>query len=132
MEHAAVRTDLPPRAREHVPAIARCSWQAALVTDTDWKAVVRSADGYRTREPVQPAALGHAEATLHVVLPETLRDLYLATDGVVDEPGQWFVIWPTRDQKRRGIRRRRRPTARSGRLRGRRNRESLLRPFRRR
>jgi len=80
--------------RELVPTIARCNWQAALVSDADWKAVVRSVDGYRTREPVQRAELDQAEATLHVALPEMLRDLYLATDGVVDEPGQWFVIWP--------------------------------------
>jgi hypothetical protein len=29
-----------------------------------------------------------------VTLPSALRALYLASDGVFDEPGQWFVIWP--------------------------------------
>ena len=64
------------------------------MSGTDWKAVVRAADGYRTREPAQRSALDQAEVALQVVLPDTLRDLYLATDGVFDEPGQWFVIWP--------------------------------------
>jgi hypothetical protein len=31
---------------------------------------------------------------LGVVLPDELRVLYQAADGVFDRAGQWFVVWP--------------------------------------
>lgn len=45
-----------------------------------------------------------AEALLGAVFPADLRTLFLATDGVFDQPGQWFVVWPlgevvTRNQR---------------------------------
>ena len=35
-----------------------------------------------------------AEAELGATFPGEIRSLYLTSDGVFDEPGQWFVIWP--------------------------------------
>lgn len=34
------------------------------------------------------------EAALNARLPEGLRDLYRASDGVFDRDGQWYVVWP--------------------------------------
>jgi cell wall assembly regulator SMI1 len=49
------------------------------------------------RNPAEPAAINAAELALGVTFPEALRLLYLASDGVFDDPGQWFVIWPLAD-----------------------------------
>jgi cell wall assembly regulator SMI1 len=67
------------------------------VPPCSWIAVLRAADGCRLRAPVTPAGVDAAEGELAVTFPGELRALYLASDGVLDEPGQWFVIWPLAD-----------------------------------
>jgi hypothetical protein len=47
----------------------------------------------RLRAPATPSSLGYAESELEVIFPGGLRALYLASNGVLDEPGQWFIIW---------------------------------------
>jgi SMI1 / KNR4 family (SUKH-1) len=69
-------------------------WQAVLVPDVDWTAVLRADDGCRMPEPGGASAISAAESALGVTFPGDLRALYLVSDGVFDEPGQWFVIWP--------------------------------------
>lgn len=59
-----------------------------------WSAVLGAADGCRLCAPATPSRLGDAEAELGVTCPGEFRSLYLTSDGVFDEPGQWFVIWP--------------------------------------
>ena len=59
-----------------------------------WIAALRGAGGGRLRSPAAPSSLSAAESELEVTFPAGLRALYLASDGVFDEPGQWFVIWP--------------------------------------
>ena len=34
-------------------------------------------------------------------LPDELRQLYLQSDGIWDQAGQWFVIWPLRELQER-------------------------------
>ena len=53
------------------------------------------------RFAVSEADLEVCESGLGVRLPSDLRELYLATNGVWDEPGQWFVIWRLEDVAKR-------------------------------
>jgi hypothetical protein len=69
-------------------------WQTVPVPDVDWTAVLRADDGSRMRDPAGASAISAAESALGVVFPGDLRALYLVSDGVFDEPGQWFIIWP--------------------------------------
>ena len=73
---------------------AQSRWQAGLVPDVDWIAVLRADDGYRLRDAAEASAVRFAESALGVTFPAALRALYLASDGVFDEPGRWLVIWP--------------------------------------
>ncbi len=46
------------------------------------------------RTPARASAINAGESALGLTFPGDLRALYLTSDGVFDEPGQWFVIWP--------------------------------------
>lgn len=71
------------------------AWQGWSMPEMDWTAVVASTDdGYTLGEPASVSDLTHAESALGTRLPDLLRDLYLAMNGVFDAPGQWHVIWP--------------------------------------
>jgi cell wall assembly regulator SMI1 len=72
----------------------RSRWQAGSVPSVDWTAVLRTDDGYWLRDSVGASAICNAESALEGTFPAALRSLYPASDGVFDEPGQWFVIWP--------------------------------------
>ena len=67
------------------------------MSPSSWITALRTAGGCRLRAPVTPAGFDTAECELEVTFPGELRALYLASDGVLDEPGQWFVIWPLAD-----------------------------------
>jgi len=54
-------------------------------------------DGVRLQSGVTDEELRDAEADLGCHLPQKLTSLYYRTDGVWDEPGQWFVIWALAD-----------------------------------
>jgi hypothetical protein len=60
----------------------------------DWTTVLGAYDGCWMRAPAGAAAINAGESALGLTFPGDLRALYLASDGVFDEPGQWFVIWP--------------------------------------
>ena len=64
------------------------------VSDPDWFALLTATDGYGLGEPTPTETLDQAEATIGVSLPPSLRALYRVTDGVLDKPGEWQVIWP--------------------------------------
>lgn len=62
----------------------------------DWRRMLRDA-GHEPRPAATASAIAEVERTLGVTLPAELRDLYLASDGVYDASGEWFVIWPLAD-----------------------------------
>jgi hypothetical protein len=59
--------------------------------------VLSADDGLRLEAGAATEAIEKTESALDATLPSALRDLYQASDGVWDEPGQWFVIWPLAD-----------------------------------
>ena len=61
---------------------------------TEWVASLSTVDGLRLQQGASAHDIDECESTLRSRLPSALRNLYLASDGVWDEPGQWFVIWP--------------------------------------
>jgi hypothetical protein len=61
---------------------------------TDWRVLLQGADGYQTRPGATEELLAEHEERLGAVFPTGLRKLYQASDGVFDERGRWFVVWP--------------------------------------
>jgi cell wall assembly regulator SMI1 len=68
---------------------------------TDWLRLLTRAEGYRVGPGATAEDLARYEETLEATFPTPLRKLYLATDGVYDERGQWFVVWPLDELARR-------------------------------
>jgi hypothetical protein len=60
----------------------------------DWRQLLGSDDGCELRPGAAAGEVAAAEAVLGAVFPDDLRGVYLASNGVFDRPGQWFVIWP--------------------------------------
>jgi hypothetical protein len=60
----------------------------------DWRRLLGVDNGYQLRPGAGPDKVAAAEAALEAVFPADLKELYLASDGVFDAPGEWFVIWP--------------------------------------
>ena len=58
-----------------------------------WPMETPGADGYEVGEPATPQQIDEAEEQLVTRLRRALRDLYLTCDGILDQPGQWWVIW---------------------------------------
>lgn len=79
----------------------RCSghWHGRLpqVERSDWRATLSTYDGVRLQFGALIDDLHACEDGIGSPLPPELRWLYLASDGVWNEPGQWFVIWPLAD-----------------------------------
>lgn len=60
----------------------------------EWRQLL-GADGWYELCPGAAAGeVAAVEAALEAVFPAQLREVYLASDGVFDRAGQWFVIWP--------------------------------------
>ncbi len=83
-------------ARARLPPVDNtwAGWQSCLVAVTDWRQMRSADDGYALRPGAAPGEVAAAETALAAVFPAELRQLYLASDGVFDRPGQWFTIWP--------------------------------------
>ena len=60
----------------------------------DWLSALSHDDRIRPQPGARAEVVAESESALGVTLPVALRELYLESDGVWDEPGQWFVIWP--------------------------------------
>jgi SMI1 / KNR4 family (SUKH-1) len=60
----------------------------------DWLQLFSADDGYELCPGAADGEFAAAEAALAAVFGEDLRQVYLASNGVFDLPGQWFVIWP--------------------------------------
>jgi hypothetical protein len=58
-----------------------------------WRGLL-DADGHNLRPGARPDAISEAERVIGLRFPGELRSLYLASDGVFDTGGQWWVIWP--------------------------------------
>ena len=59
----------------------------------DWTQIL-SADRFQLQPGATVDEVTAAEAALATKLSAELRGLYLATDGVYDNQGEWFVVWP--------------------------------------
>jgi SMI1 / KNR4 family (SUKH-1) len=71
------------------------SCDPSTVSNFDWaKTLAASDDGFGVGAPVEAASLEHAESVIQTALPPTLRALYQVTDGILDKPGEWYVVWP--------------------------------------
>jgi hypothetical protein len=44
--------------------------------------------------PCSSARIADGERSLGAALPDELVALYRAADGLFDEPGQWYIVWP--------------------------------------
>ncbi len=73
------------------------------MADADWLAVLTVTDGYDLTAPVPSGALAHVEESLGASIPSGLRALYEVTDGVLDKPGEWQVIWTVEELSRRNL-----------------------------
>jgi hypothetical protein len=62
--------------------------------DVEWIQMLTAANGYQLNQPASRAMIAAAESALGAEFPSDLRELYLASDGAIDSPGQWFVVWP--------------------------------------
>lgn len=67
---------------------------AGLPGGIDWRQLLSADDGYALCPGAAGGEVAAAEAALGAVFAEDLRQVYLASNGVLDRPGQWFVIWP--------------------------------------
>src|SRR5690349_19543345 len=81
----------------------RSHWRGTLlqVDRTDWTAILSADDGIRLQRGASIDDLHACETALGSPLPSELRRLYLVSDGVWDERGQWFAIWPLADVAQR-------------------------------
>jgi cell wall assembly regulator SMI1 len=63
----------------------------------DWTALLATDGGFRLQNGVTDEELQVAEANLGCRPPEKLTSLHRLTNGVWDDSGQWYVIWPMVD-----------------------------------
>ena len=64
------------------------------MAEFDRRAALTADDGNDLRPAGSIADLERVEASLSVVLPADLRDLYRVSNGMFDKPGEWFVVRP--------------------------------------
>ncbi|GAA1708530.1 hypothetical protein GCM10009745_65460 [Kribbella yunnanensis] len=66
-----------------------------------WRRTLQAAaDGLELRPPADAGEIAAVELRLGIGLPAELRGLYEATDGILDKPGEWFVMWRLGDVAR--------------------------------
>lgn len=63
------------------------------IGDESWVEIVR-ASGHRLGPPCRASDLADLVFRLGTEVPQDLQRLYRLGNGVFDEPGQWWVIWP--------------------------------------
>ncbi|MGX6600956.1 SMI1/KNR4 family protein [Micromonosporaceae bacterium Da 78-11] len=68
---------------------------------TDWHALLTAAAGFQAQPGATAAGVALLEERLQATLSAQLRKLYLVSDGVYDQRGQWYVIWPLAEVLRR-------------------------------
>ncbi|MGW1341874.1 SMI1/KNR4 family protein [Kribbella sp. NPDC002412] len=66
-----------------------------------WRQTLQAADdGLELQPPADPGEIAAVELRLGIPFPAELRGLYEATDGILDKPGEWFVMWRLGDVAR--------------------------------
>jgi hypothetical protein len=70
----------------------------------DWRGLLRATDGYQAQPAVSSESLAAYERWLTVHLPLDVKKLYLTSDGVLEQNGQRFVLWPLAESIRRNER----------------------------
>jgi hypothetical protein len=63
------------------------------VAATDWRQMLNDGDRYQLCPGAAGDEIAAAEAALEAVFPAELRAIYTASNGVLDRPGEFFVIW---------------------------------------
>jgi hypothetical protein len=79
------------RRREKLPVMNAAAWRQTLEAVDD---------GLGLQLPSEPAEIAAVELRLGIKFPAELRELYEATDGIYDKPGEWFVMWRLGDVAR--------------------------------
>jgi hypothetical protein len=69
----------------------------------DWCDLLRATDGYQARPGVPGEGLATYEKGLTASLTLDVRRLYLASDGVVEQYGERFLLWPLTELIRRNV-----------------------------
>lgn len=69
----------------------------------DWVKLLSSDVGIRMQPAASTSHLEACESAVGTTLPSSLRNLYLATDGIFDESGQWFLVWQLADVAKRNL-----------------------------
>ncbi|WIN00123.1 SMI1/KNR4 family protein [Actinoplanes oblitus] len=64
------------------------------MTGSDWGALLPHEEHIKLQRPASHDDLARVETSLKAALPAELRALYLVSNGVFNEAGQWFVVWP--------------------------------------
>jgi hypothetical protein len=90
---AAYRPVMPQVVR--VLPLAR--WHPCRVEEPDWPTLVALDDGVKPQPAASEAAISDCESALGATMPSDLRALFRYSDGLWDDPGQWFVVWPLVD-----------------------------------
>jgi hypothetical protein len=68
---------------------------------TDWHRLLTTTEGCQTRPAATAETIaGHLER-LQATFPPQLSALYRVSDGVFDQRGQWFFVWPLAEVVRR-------------------------------
>ena len=67
----------------------------------DWRVLLAGRSGLHLRPGATPSRIDRAETQLGACFPAQLRRLYEVSDGVFDQPGQWWVVWPVAEAVRR-------------------------------
>jgi len=68
---------------------------------TDWHRLLTMADGFQLQPAATEETVALQQERLRAQFPFQLSRLYLESDGVFDQRGQWFVIWPLAELPRR-------------------------------
>ena len=68
---------------------------------TDWHRLLTMADGFQLQPAATEENLALHEELLQARFPVQLSRLYRESDGVYDQRGRWFVVWPLADLPRR-------------------------------
>lgn len=67
----------------------------------DWHRLLTMTDGCQARSAATAETIAIHQGLLRARFPVQLRKLYLASDGVFDQRGRWFVVWPLAELPRR-------------------------------
>ena len=68
---------------------------------TEWRRLLAADDEYELSPGATTADLAKAEADLGTALPAEMRQVYLASNGVLHRDGHYYPVWPLSEVVRR-------------------------------